>query len=106
MREAVEKDLAELDTEAQAKISTLRRTNDDHKVKYAQMERWQQSNMFGNLQFHFTVLIFMLNATNVYQGMEMLHLFLIDVIGRKSAAAKIFNAKIDEEWVAVNWRII
>jgi hypothetical protein len=42
-------------------------------------------------------MIFMLNATNVYQGMEMLHLFLIDVIGRKSAAAKIFNAKIDEE---------
>jgi hypothetical protein len=34
---------------------------------------------------------------NVYQGMEMLHMFLIDVIGRKSAAAKIFNSKIDEE---------
>jgi hypothetical protein len=32
MREAVEKDLAELDTEAQAKISKLNRTNDVHKV--------------------------------------------------------------------------
>jgi hypothetical protein len=33
MHAAVEKDLAELDTEAQAKISKLRRTSDVHKVK-------------------------------------------------------------------------
>jgi hypothetical protein len=33
MREAVEKDLAELDTEAQAKIRKLHQTNDVHKVK-------------------------------------------------------------------------
>jgi hypothetical protein len=33
MREAVEKDLAELDTEAQAKICKLHQTNDVHKVK-------------------------------------------------------------------------
>jgi hypothetical protein len=32
MHEAIEKDLAELDTEAQAKISKLRRTSDVHKV--------------------------------------------------------------------------
>jgi hypothetical protein len=38
-------------------------------------------------------------ARDVHAGMEILHLFIMDLLGRQSSAAKIFNTMTREEYV-------
>lgn len=46
-------------------------------------------------------------ATDVHTGLEILHLFVLDVLGRDTAAAKIFLTKSDQDFrhsmVVTNW---
>lgn len=36
-------------------------------------------------------------ATDLHIGMELLHAFILDIIGRNSSAGRIFRIKLDEE---------
>jgi len=40
-------------------------------------------------------------ATDQHTGLEILHLFILDVLGRDTAAARIFESKADEDFVTV-----
>lgn len=38
-------------------------------------------------------------ATDLHIGLEILHLFILDILGRNTPAAKIFSSKSEEEYV-------
>ncbi len=38
------------------------------------------------------------HATDIHQGLEILHLFVLDILGRNSVAAKIFIGKCDQDF--------
>jgi hypothetical protein len=42
-------------------------------------------------------------ANNLQAGLELLHLFLLDLLGRNTAAAKIFQTKSKEEYVFLQY---